>query len=173
MARRLAGTAFLACLVTASGVFAHGEADWNEFKIDNKNKAVAEQLAHAREVISDVVLGRREVTEWPDLELMRMRDRLEHLGEEVDGMLAHFRDDGLLIQFADTLREHPRAGQSVAARHAITTCIELLDHMASLDGVAAFENELHEDGLAAYIFDLMDAYVENMALYGALVHHSH
>ncbi|MDX1498498.1 MAG: hypothetical protein R3176_01290 [Woeseiaceae bacterium] len=165
--------AAVAGLLLATVATAHGEGDWNDFKVDNKNEAVAQQLAHTRKIISDIVLARRPVTEWPDLELMRARDRLAHLAEEVDAMLDHFREDGITIQFTDSLHEHPRAGQSVAARHALETCIDLIDHMAALDGVEAFADELHEGGPAAYLFDLMDAYVDNMALYGRLVHHAH
>lgn len=165
--------AVIAGLLLASVATAHGEGDWNDFKVDNKNEAVAIQLGHVRKIISDIVMARRPVTEWPDLELMRARDRLAHLAEEVDAMLDHFREDGIMIQFTDSLHEHPRAGQSVAARHALEACIEVIDHMASLDGPEAFADELHDGGLAAYMFDLMDVYVDNMALYGRLVNHAH
>ena len=60
--------AVIASQVLAASVMAHGETDWNDFKVDNKNEAVATELAHARQVISDVVMGRRDITEWPDLD---------------------------------------------------------------------------------------------------------
>ena len=160
-------------LLLAPAAFPHGEGDWNDFKVDNKNESVATTLAYARRVISDVVLGRREVTSWPDPEMMHIRNQLAHLSEEVDAMLGHFREDGVVLQVKESLREHPRAGQSVAASHAIETCIELIDHVAALDNVEAFAEELHSGGVGAYLFDLMDAYMDNMSLYGSLVHHAH
>ncbi|MBT8098724.1 MAG: hypothetical protein KJO82_03185, partial [Gammaproteobacteria bacterium] len=169
----LTGLVMLSALLLTADVMAHGEADWNEFKIDNKNKGVATSLAYAREEISDVVMGRRTVSRWPDLELLRLRDQLALLSEEVDDMLNHFREDGIILQVNRSLRENPRAGQAVAGSHALEMCIELLDHMAALDSAAAFADELHDGGIGAYMFDLMDAYAENMALYGEIIHHAH
>lgn len=168
-----------AVLVLVSGVLltgnamAHGETDWDDFKIDNKNQSVATSLAHARGAMSDVVMGRREVTAWPDLELLRIRDQLSVLGEEVDDMLNHFREDGIILQVTRSLRENPRAGQTVAGSHALETCIGLLDHIATLDSAAAFADELHAGGIGAYMFDLMDAYADNMSLYGEMINHAH
>lgn len=154
--------------VIAGQASAHGEADWNDFKIDNKNEQVELGVQQVRDQIADVVLGRRQVQGWPDAELVRTRDKLVHLAEEVDAMLQHFREDGILIQFSESLREHPRAGRAVAGSHAIEVAIALLDRMAASAGPEVFEEELHEGGTGAWMFDLMDAYAEMMWLYAQL-----
>jgi hypothetical protein len=152
-----------------SDVHAHGESDWNDFKIDNKGDSVATTLQHVRTVISDVILGRRAVSRWPDQELLRARDELLHLNEELDGLLDYLKEDGTQLQFSKALRENPRAGRSVAASHAVEACIDLLEHINSLDGPAAFEMELETDGIGVYMFDLMDAYTDQMDLYADLI----
>lgn len=150
-------------------VSAHGESDWNDFKVDNKNNSVEAHIQHVRQLISDIVLGRREISRWPDRELLRARDELVHLKEEMDDMLNHFTEDGVHLQLTDSLRSNPRAGRSVAASHAVEICVELIEHIASLDGPAAFEEELHTGGKGLYMFDLMDSYADQMGLYAELI----
>jgi hypothetical protein len=156
-------------LAFAADVAAHGELDWNDFKIDNKNNSVETSIQHAKQVISDIVLARREVSKWPDPELLRVQNDLSSLKEEVDDMLNHFREDGIHMQLTSALRANPRAGRAVAGSYAIEIGIELIEHMTSLDSPAAFADELHTGGIGAYMFDLMDAYADNMGLYAALI----
>jgi len=159
----------LLILAGAADVAAHGELDWNDFTIDNKTAAVETSIQRTRKVISDIVLGRREVPKWPDSELLRAKDDLVNLKEELDDMLDHFVEDGVRLQLTQSLRANPRAGRAVAGSHAIEIGIELIDHIGSLDGPTAFADELHEGGIGAYMFDLMDAYADNMGLYGELM----
>ena len=156
-------------LVFIGDAVAHGETDWNDFKIDNKNDSVATSIQHVRQLISDVVLGRREIPEWPDRELLRARDELVHLEEEMEGLLNHFTKAGVYLQLSSSLIANPRAGRSVAGSHAVEIAIELLEHIASLDSPAAFEEELHAGGNGVYMFDLLDSYTDQMGLWAELV----
>jgi hypothetical protein len=158
----------MASLFLIADAAAHGDLDWNDFTIDNKNNSVEVSLQKVKQVIGDVVLARREVSKWPDPELLRTRDELATLKEDVDDLLNHLREDGIRLQVTAALRENPRAGRSVAASHAIDMGIELLEHVAAQESAAAFEEELHVGGTGAYMFDLMDSYVDIMGLYAEL-----
>ena len=158
----------LVCFAFVTDVAAHGETDWNDFKIDNKNNLVETNIQHVKRVISDVILGRPATARWPDPDLLRARDELVILKEDIDDMLNHFTEDGVRLTLTRSLRENPRAGRAVAGSYAIEIGIELLEHIASLDSSAAFEEELHTGGIGAYMFDLMDLFVDNMGLYREL-----
>lgn len=175
MMRPLASARFhvgvLLCLLALSPVAevgAHGDQDWNEFTIDNKNDQVDRAIEQLKNAIADVILERRKISAWPDPQLQRLRNELMHTQEELQDMLNHFGEDGIRIQLTSALRENPQAGRAVAGSHAIETGIELLERMAASDGVAAVEQEFHTDGIAALLFDLMSVYADNMRLYEAL-----
>ena len=155
-------------MASAADIAAHGDQDWNEFTIDNKNDQVEQKIQQVKNLVADVVLQRRNVTEWPDPELLRTRDELVLLQEELEDMVNHFTEDGIRVQLPSSLRENPRAGRGVAGSFAVETGIRLLEHMAAAENRAAIEQEMHTDGTAAMLFDLMDAYADNMALYGLL-----
>lgn len=158
----------LILLAAAPAVQAHGEMVWNDFTIDSKNDSIIKGVSQLRKILGDVVLGRREVAGWPDRELVSLMRELKHLQEEHELLLNHFRDNGVNILVAQQLIENPRAGRSVLASHALETAIALIEYVNSLKDPSAFEEDLHEDGKGAYIFDLMESQVDQMALYAAL-----
>jgi hypothetical protein len=155
--------------VPSMPVIAHGEGDWNDFMIDNKNDLVETTLEYVRKQIADIVLARKKVTTWPDPVFRQLRIELLVLHEELEYLLNHLQEeDGIHIQVKSTLLENPQAGRSVAASYAIEYALELVDYIASLEDQYAFKKELNEDGPGAYIFDLMDAYTQSMAVYKSL-----
>lgn len=103
------------------------------------------------------------------MNLSCLRKTLADLQEELDDLLGHFKEDGINIRNKIELHKHPRAGRSVSANMAIETTMALVEHINSLENPQAFESELHEDGIGAYMFDLMDSYLEQMSLYGTLL----
>lgn len=159
---------WIVSLVFAGDVLAHGDMDWNDFTIDNKNNSVEVSLQQVRKLIGDLVLDRRPVPTWPDPDLLRVKAELLDLQEEMDDLLNHFGEDKINIRLPSSLRQHPRAGRSVAASHAIEVAVDLLSHIARSDGPESFEEELHEGGIGSYMFDLMESYADMMSLYGAL-----
>jgi hypothetical protein len=163
------GFLFISGFIFLTNTFAHGDMDWNDFIIDNKNDLVIVNIKHVKKVISDVVLARRAVPRWPDQELVLLEKTLADLQEELDDLLGHFKEDGINIRNNKELHEHPRAGRSVSANMAIEATMALVEHINSLENSQAFESELHEDGIGAYMFDLMDSYLEQMSLYGDLL----
>jgi len=148
---------------------AHGEGDWNDFMIDNKIDTVATTIQYVRKQIADIVLGRKNITSWPDPVLRQLKIELMVVNEELEFLLNHLQEtDGIHIQVKSTLLENPQAGRSVAASYAAELALELVEHIASLEDQYAFKKELNEDGKGAYIFDLMDSYTESMAIYKSL-----
>lgn len=147
----------------------HGELIWNDFTIDNKNNSIVATIGQVRKTISDVVLARREVKEWPDRELSRLREELAHLLEEHETLLEYFKEKKINLNSASQLRANPRSGRSMVASFAMETTIALIDYMGTLEDLNAFEEDLHLSGKSAYMFDLMDSYLDMMGLYAALV----
>ena len=156
----------LVMLFTSANVLAHGELVWNDFTIDNKNDSITAAIGQVRKEIADIILGRREVKEWPDRELMRLKDELEHYLEEHEALLNYFKEEQKVnLNSSRQLMDNPRAGRSMVAGIAMETAIALIDYIATLENPAAFEEDLHLEGKGAYMFDLMDSYTDTMDLY--------
>ena len=149
--------------------FAHGEGPWNDFMIDNKNAQVEITVERVKKTIADIALARRQVTSWPDPELRNLRISIIVLQEYVDAMLNHLKEeDGIYLQVASALRDNPQAGRSVAGSYALELALELIDYISAMESHEAFANDLTEDGITAYMFDLMDTYLDKMYVYGRL-----
>ena len=162
-------TSICFCLFLMSDVSAHGELVWNDFTIDNKNDSIATAIAQVRKEIADIILGRREARDWPDRELTRLKDELEHYLEEHEALLNYFKEEQKVnLNSSRQLMEYPRAGRSVAAGMAMETTIALIDYIGTLGNAAEFEEDLHMEGKGAYMFDLMDSYTDTMELYAEL-----
>lgn len=165
------GLAFCAAILLfqTEHVQAHGEDYWNDFVINNKNDQVETSMAQVTKVLGDVARSRRQVTSWPDPEIRNLLINLQAMQEEIDAMLIHLKDaDGIYLQLASALREHPQAGRSVAGSHALETAIELLEYVSALEGQQAFVDELETDGVVVYMIDLMDSYTDTMGVYKTL-----
>jgi len=156
-------------LLILPDVSAHGDMNWNDFTIDSKTDSIDASIQHAQKVMADIILTRRPITTWPDSELAGVRIELEHLQEEVEYMLTHFTDAGIRIQLTRELRANPRAGRAVTANIALETAIEMIEYIESLESHQAFEDELHEDGKAAYMYDLVEAYRDKLGVYQELI----
>jgi len=156
---------------------AHGDMDWNDFTIDSKTDSIDAAIQHVQRVIADIILERRPVTLWPDTELSGLKVELEHLHEEMEYMLAYFKDAGVRIQLSRELRANPRAGRAVTATTALETAVALIEYMNTLPDHRTFEDELHEEGKGAYMYDLLESYKDKMGVYQELVKvlssHSH
>lgn len=149
--------------------YAHGEGPWNSFMIDNKNEQVEQSIEQVKQVIGDIALERREVTEWPDPQLRQLKVSLTVLKEEVDGMLLHMQQaDGISLQLPSTLKDNPQAGRSVTGMHVIEIALEMIDYIAALESQEAFASDLDADGITAYMFDLTDTYLDKMLVYRKL-----
>jgi hypothetical protein len=147
--------------------YAHGEGPWNDFMIDSKNRQVELTLEEVKKLVGDIALERRMITAWPDTGLRSMRINITALQEEVDGMLNHMKEeDGIYLQLPSTLRDIPQAGRSVTGSYALEIALELIDHIAEMESLQAFQDDLEEDGITAYMFDLMDTYLDKMVVYG-------
>lgn len=157
----------LACLAL-SRAWAHGETNWNDFTIDRVNNQVLTSVGRVQDLIANVVLSEKKPASWPTPVMQQTEKELKELQEDVNDMVDHLVQDGLDVQSAEQLMNNPRAGRGVAASRALQTSLDLLDHAASLAGRDALAKELHTDGLAAYMYDLLDAQKRNMALYKKL-----
>lgn len=137
--------------------------------IDSKNGQVELTIEQIKKVIADIALERRQVTVWPDPELGNLRISITVLQEEVDAMLNHLKEeDGITLQLPSTLRDNPQAGRSVTGSTALEIALELIDYISAMEGLESFQNDLNEDGISAYMFDLMDTYLDKMVVYGIL-----
>jgi hypothetical protein len=155
-------------LITSNG-YAHGAMDWNDFTMDNKTAGVLVSIDHLNKVIADIVMARRPVPLWPDPELMAAQRDVIDLQDELEDMLVHFREDGIDTRIYSVLHTHPRAGRAVATLMALEAAENVLSYIISTKDKNVFAAELEQDGIPAYMLDLLDAYVEQIALYSDLV----
>lgn len=168
--KTLAGFAAAALLtfIPASEVPAHGGGNWDAFTIDAVNDNARGRARDAQLLLSEVILGRAGKDEWPLASLRTTRDQLITVKEEVDEVLEHYVLDGTNIQVPESLHAEPRAGRTVAASGALNAGIALLDHAAAFEKAEDFVAEFYAGGLAAKLYELLDAHGDRMDLYAAL-----
>jgi hypothetical protein len=150
-------------------VFAHGGGNWNPFRIDRVNNDAQARVLQFQQEISDLIRGRSEAIDWPVPDLQRMRDELISVKEEVDEILEHYVTDGANLQLAQNLRAEPRMGRTAAASRSLDASISLISHAATLEDRDAFVKEFYSRGLAAYLYELLEAHKDRMDLYGELM----
>lgn len=150
-------------------VSAHGGGNWNAFTIDRVNNNAQTQVLQVQQAISNLIRGRAEASDWPMPELQRMRDDLLSMKEEVDEILEHYVTDGANLQLAQNLRAEPRMGRTAAASRSLEASISLIRHAAGLESKDAFVKEFYSRGMAAYLYELLEAHKDRMDLYGELM----
>ena len=150
-------------------VSAHGGGNWNAFTIDGVNDNAEARVLQVQQEISNLIRARSEATAWPMPQLQRTRDELLSVKEEVDEILEHYVADGANLQLAKNLRAEPRMGRTAAASRALQACIALIGHAATLESQEAFVKEFYAHGLAAYLYELLEAHKDRMDLYGELI----
>lgn len=149
-------------------VLAHGGGNWNDFTIDRVNNDAQARVLQLQQEISNLIRGRTEADVWPMPELQRLRDGLLSAKEEVDEVLEHFISDGANLQLAENLRANPRMGRTAAASRALEASVSLIGHAAALESQQAFVKEFYAHGLAAILYELLEAHKDRMELYGEL-----
>lgn len=165
-----AAAALLAFLPAAEAP-AHGGGNWDAFTIDTVNDNARGRTRDAQLLLSDVILGRDGKEEWPLSSLKRARDELITVKEEVDEVLEHYVLDGTNIQIPASLHAEPRAGRTVAASGALNAGIALLDYAAAFEKADDFIAEFYSGGLAAKLYELLEAHGDRMDLYAELTRH--
>ena len=166
MGQRTAITA-VACLMSA-GVYAHGGGNWNAFRIDGVNDNARARVIAIQGIFGEIIRGRSGADQWPVPALRETRDTLITAKEEVDEVLEHYVIDGINIQVFSILQAEPRAGRTVAASRALDAGIALIDHAASFDSADDFIADFYAGGLAARLYELLEAHGERMDLYKLL-----
>ena len=160
--------ATLLTILPAGEVPAHGGGNWDAFTIDTVNDNARGRARDAQLLLSEVIVGRAGKDEWPLASLKRTRDELITVKEEVDEVLEHYVLDGLNLQVPDSLQAEPRAGRTVAASGALNAGIALLDYAASFEKAENFVAEFYAGGLAARLYELLEAHGDRMDLYAVL-----
>lgn len=160
-----------ACLsfLLFTDVSAHGGGNWNAFRIDQVVDQVQLHVLQVQIDITNLIRGRTEATTWPMPELVRARDALHGIKEEVDEILAHYVIDGMNLQLVENLHKEPRAGRTVAANQAVMASIALIERAGAAENQAAFTLEFYAAGPTAHLYELLDAHRDRMALYGVLM----
>ncbi|MDH3431459.1 MAG: hypothetical protein OEQ14_15765 [Gammaproteobacteria bacterium] len=149
-------------------LLAHGGGNWTAFTIDGVDDNARVEVLKVQSLVSEVIRGRADSGDWP-LETFRpARDALLTVKEEVDEILEHYAIDGVNLQLASDLKAEPRAGRTVAASRALDAGIALLDRAASLDNSDSFVKEFYGGGMAARLYELLEAQVDRMDLYAIL-----
>ncbi len=169
--QRLTGllSAVLLSIVLPGGTAsAHGGGNWDPFTIDGVNDRARVEVLKVQALISEVIRGRAGADTWPVAGLSELRDALITVKEEVDEILEHYLIDGVNVQLLAALHEEPRAGRTVAASRALDAGIAILDHAASRENADAFVSEFYAAGMAARLFELLEANVDRLDLYAAL-----
>ncbi len=149
-------------------VFAHGGGNWNDFTIDRMNNDAEKRVLKLQQEISNLIRMRTETKVWPMPEFQRLRDELLSAKEEVDEVLEHFVSDGENLQLTENLRASPRMGRTAAASRALEASVALIGRAAALENQEAFVKEFYAHGLAAYLYELLEAHKDRMDLYGEL-----
>lgn len=158
----------VAMLFLAPAAMSHGGGNWNAFTIDVVNDAAETQVTKTQLIVSDIIRGRRGMDDWPLPSLREQRDALITAKEEVDEVLEHYVTDGINVQQASELHSKPRVGRTVAASRALGASIALLEHAGTVDTRDKFVGEFYSGGPAARLYELLEAHVDRMTLYGML-----
>jgi hypothetical protein len=162
------GALLILVIVSGTEVCAHGGGNWNDFTIDRVNNSAQSKVLELQQAVSSLIRSRTETTDWPMPELQRLRDDLLSVKEEVDEILEHYVSDGANLQLLENLRADPRMGRTAAASRSLDACIALIAHAATLENKDAFIKEFYSRGTAAYLYELLEAHKDRMALYGEL-----
>lgn len=155
-------------LAPIATVWAHGGGNWNAFTIDKVNDTARAQVFDAQAMLSEVILGRGDAGDWPPSAFRTKRDELITVKEEVDEILEHYVIDGINVQAMPALHAEPRAGRTAAASQALDAGIALLDHAASMATPDAVVEDFYAGGLAARLYELLEAHSDRMDVYAAL-----
>ncbi|MDH3546928.1 MAG: hypothetical protein OEN22_07495 [Gammaproteobacteria bacterium] len=161
-------TVLLSVLALLHEVAAHEVSNYSEFTIDAVNDNALGRSLEIQGLMSEVIRGRIGGDEWPVTEFRELRDSLTTIKEEVDEILAHYVFDGVEIQVALELRAEPRIGRTAAASGALKAGIALIDQAASLASADEFITEFYAGGMAARLYELLEAHVDRMELYAVL-----
>lgn len=142
--------------------------EWTDYSMEQVNGQVTADIQRVETLIANLVLSEKAPDTWPTAGMQSLARELKELQEQVQDMINHLAGDGIDVQSREQLMANPRAGRAVAAGDALQTCIDLLDHAGSLGSREALGRELDSDGLAAYMYDLLDTQDLTMRLYGRL-----
>ncbi|MFZ9051601.1 MAG: hypothetical protein ACO22K_01215 [Woeseiaceae bacterium] len=159
--------ALIVCVMSA-GAHAHGGGNWNAFRIDGVNDNARARIIAIQSIFGEIIRGRSGSDQWPVPALRETRDTLITVKEEVDEVLEHYVIDGINIQMFANLQAEPRAGRTVAASRALDAGIALIDHAASFASADDFIADFYGGGLAARLYELLEAHGERMDLYKLL-----
>jgi len=149
-------------------VLAHEPASYTDSGVSRMNDTVYTNVLQAQTVLSSFMQRIQVSSVWPDPQITRLHDDLIHLKEETEHSLEYFGIIGVNIRSAETLRENPIAGRSVAAAQAVETTMTLLKHVMSLDSQDSFVSEIYSGGTSAYMYNLVGAHREKMELYAEI-----
>jgi len=156
-------------MLLLSNTYAHDASSLNDDAIDRMNDTIVNNVLQTQGVLSGIFQRQRADAAWPDPEIDRLQSELMHLKEESELTLEYLLASGANLQSAESLMANPRAGRSVSADQAIDTAIALLKHASTLENLDAFVKEIYTGGQSAYMYNLLTAYREKMALYAELM----
>lgn len=146
----------------------HGGGNWNAFTIDKVNDTARARVLDVQALLSNIIRGRGAGDGWPPSEFRVKRDELITVKEEVDEILEHYVIDGVNVQAMQALHAEPRAGRTAAASRALDAGIALLEHAASLPDPDKVVEDFYSGGLAARLYELLEAHSDRMDVYAAL-----
>lgn len=148
---------------------AHDAGYLNEASIDRTNDLVVVAIERIQQQLATIFQFRQGPPLWPNPEILRNREKLLQLQEETELNLEYLINNGINLQNLDLLRTTPRAGRTLSASQIIAVAINIIDHTASLESEDTFVNEIYNEGLSAYMFNLLAAHKDRMELYKELM----
>jgi hypothetical protein len=163
----LAAALFLA-VVAGHEAMAHGGGNWEPFTIDGVNDSARGRVIEVQALMSEIIRGRAGKDVWPLASFRETHDALMTVKEEVDEVLEHYVTDGVNVQNPAVLHAEPRVGRTAAASRALAAALALVDRAGALDSADAFVAEFYAGGVAAQLYELLEAHGDRMDLYAAL-----
>lgn len=148
--------------------FAHGGGNWDPFTISVVNNRARDRVIEAQMLVSDIIRGRVGRNEWPVDAVAEALNALRTAREEVDEILEHYVNDGVNVELSSSLHSQPQAGRTMAASRALSAAIALLERAAAAASANDFVDEFYAAGLAASLYELIDAHRDRMAVYDLL-----
>ncbi len=165
---RVACALMVTCLLPIGAIYAHGGGNWDPFTISVVNDRARDRVVETQVLVAEIIRGRAGAEDWPLPSFSETRDALITTKEEVDEIIEHYVNDGVNVQLPATLHTAPQAGRTVAASRALAAAIAIVERTATFDSADAFVEEFYAGGLAASLYELLEAHADRMAVYALL-----
>lgn len=161
----LMALAALSVIALPSPATAHDSSSLTDTAIERILDASSQVLLQVQKVPAGLLRG-QQAEAWPSPKLSALDEELERLQEEIDLVLEHlYVDGGVAFESPAARIATPRAGRAFSADRGVRVARSFIEHLARLESQDTFVKEVYSLGKAAYMYDLIGGYREQMDLY--------